>query len=61
MALEPLQSPSEKAVSMVRRAQRWWRIGSAVMVVAFAIDPQWPLHLRRLVLFLLTVRREWPG
>lgn len=58
MGLSLSLNESRRASSRLRRYQRWWRIGSAVMVAAFAIDPDWPIHLRRLVLFLLTFRKD---
>jgi hypothetical protein len=33
-----------------RRARRWFTIGSAIVGVMYAIDPNWPTNLRRLVL-----------
>jgi hypothetical protein len=33
-----------------RRLRRWWLIGSGIVAALYAIDPNWPLNLRRLVL-----------
>jgi hypothetical protein len=40
---------------MRRRLRHWLRLGLATVALAYAIDPEWPVHLRRLVLILQTI------
>jgi hypothetical protein len=33
-----------------KRLRRWWLIGSGIVAALYAIDPNWPMNLRRLAL-----------
>lgn len=37
------------------RYRRWLRRGLAIVALLYAIDPEWPLHLRRCLLVLWTI------
>ena len=41
--------------SLIRRWRRAYIIGSGVVALMYAIDPDWPLHLRRFLLTLWTI------
>jgi hypothetical protein len=40
----------------LRRVRRWWLIGSAIVGAVSVIDPDWPWHLRRVILWIVTLR-----
>jgi hypothetical protein len=44
-----------------RKYRHWFMIGSAVVGFLYAIDPDFPMHLRRLVLWILTLRGSLRG
>lgn len=44
-----------------RRLRRWYMIGSLIVGALYAIDQDWPLHFRRLVLAVAIWIRSLPG
>jgi hypothetical protein len=46
---------------LTRKLRRWFTIGSVVLAAMYAIDPDWPIHLRRLVLWIVTLRGSLRG
>jgi hypothetical protein len=58
---EPSKIAWLKERRLRRRFRRWFTIGSLVVGFAYAIDPEWPLHLRRLVLWIVTLRGTLRG
>jgi hypothetical protein len=55
------EKPSHRQKMYQRRLRRWWLIGSGVVAALYAIDPNWPLNLRRLVVIIVTWIRGSPG
>lgn len=48
------EKPSLRQRTYQRRLRRWWLIGSGIVAALYAIDPNWPLNLRRLAVIIVT-------
>lgn len=40
---------------LLRRLRHGFMVGSGIVALMYAIDPEWPLHLRRLVVVIQTI------
>lgn len=55
------ETRSRRRMTWIRRLRRWYLIGTFLVALSVAIDPEWPVHLRQFLVAVVTLLRALSG